>query len=175
MSVRKVIYYPDDPLTKRAQPVEAFGAKLDRLAEDMFETMRAYEGVGLAAPQIGISKRLFVMQEPEGEPMCLVNPEIVEREGHQEGEEGCLSMPGVFAMVPRAAYVRVRAQDLKGEPIELEAQDFLARIIQHETDHLDGILFPERVDIITRQEKLEEWAQVRERLRSEESAGHAAQ
>lgn len=174
MTVRRVVYYPDEPLTRVATPVESFGAKLERLVEDLFETMRAYEGVGLAAPQVGVSKRLFVLQEPEGEPMCLVNPEIVEREGREEGEEGCLSMPRVYAMVPRATRIGVRAQDVTGESLEFEAQDFLARVIQHELDHLEGVLFPERLDIITRQEKLEEWARVREQLLAEQSAGHAS-
>ena len=175
MAARRILYFPDDPLTQRAKAVEAFGAKLERLVEDLFDTMRAHEGVGLAAPQVGVSKRVFVLREPEGEPMCFVNPEILETEGSEEDEEGCLSMPRIYAMVPRATRIRVRAQDAQGEGFDLEARDFLARIIQHETDHLDGILFPERLDIITRQEKLEEWAQVREQILAEEAkAGHAS-
>ena len=174
MAAKRILYYPDEPLTLKAKPVEVFGAKLERLVSDMFETMSAYEGVGLAAPQIGVSKRLFVLREPEGEPMCFVNPEILEREGREEGEEGCLSMPRVFGMVPRATHLEVRAQDVKGEAFEVEADSFLARIIQHEVDHLDGILFPERLDIITRQEKLEEWVEIRRQLQAEdEEAKHA--
>ncbi len=175
MAVRKLVYFPDDPLTQSAKPVEAFGEKLQRLADEMIETMIAHEGVGLAAPQIGLSKRIFVLREPDGVPMIFVNPEITGMEGREDGEEGCLSMPGVYAQVPRATQLLVRAQDPAGEPFELEAQNFLARIIQHETDHLDGILFPERLDIITRQEKLEEWARRREQLLAEQSAGHAPQ
>jgi peptide deformylase len=175
MAVRKLVYYPDDPLTLRAKPVEVFGEKIQRLADEMIETMIANEGVGLAAPQIGLSKRLFVLREPEGEPMIFVNPEIAGMEGQEEGEEGCLSMPGVYAQVPRATQVLVRALNPAGDPFELEAQNFLARVIQHETDHLNGILFPERLDIITRQEKLEEWARRREQLLAEQSAGHAPQ
>ena len=167
MAVKRVLYFPDEPLTLKAKPVEGFGAKLERLASDLFETMYEHEGVGLAAPQIGISKRLFVLREPEGEPICFVNPEILEHEGREEGEEGCLSMPRVYAMVPRATHLKVRAQDIAGEAFEIEAVDFLARIIQHEIDHLDGMLFPERLDIITRQEKLEEWAEIREQLLAE--------
>lgn len=175
MAVRKLIYFPDDPLTQRAQPVDVFGDKLQRLVDDMIETMIASEGVGLAAPQIGLGKRLFVLREPDQEPMAFVNPEIVSMEGREEGEEGCLSMPGVYAQVPRATQLLIRAQDPAGDPFELEAADFLARIIQHETDHLNGILFPERLDIITRQEKLEEWARRREQLLAEQAAGHAPQ
>lgn len=174
MALKRVLYFPDDPLTQKAKPVEAFDVKLKRFVQDMFETMQAYEGVGLAAPQVGLSKRFFVLNEPEGGPICFVNPEILEREGREEVEEGCLSMPRVYALVPRATFIKVRAQDVAGEAFEIEANDFFARIIQHETDHLDGILFPERLDLITRQEKLELWAEVREQLLAEEAeAGHA--
>jgi peptide deformylase len=175
MALRKIVYFPDDPLTQRARPVENFGERLQRLADDMIETMRSYEGVGLAAPQIGLSKRLFVVQEPDAEPICFVNPEIISMDGQTEGEEGCLSMPGIYAKVPRAARLLVRAQELTGEVFEMEAEDFLARVIQHETDHLNGILFPERLDIITRQEKLEEWARRRAEILAEQSPGHAPQ
>lgn len=171
MAVLDVIYYPDAPLTEKAAPVTAFDKKLDELVRDMFETMHAYQGVGLAAPQVGVSKRVFVLREPEGPEICLINPEIAEMEGREEGEEGCLSMPGIYAMVPRATRLVVRAQDVRGETIELEAADFLARIIQHETDHLDGILFPERLDLITRQMALEEWAKAREELLAERRSG----
>ncbi len=174
MAVRRVIYYPDAPLSDKSKPVNVFGTKLERLVEDLIETMRTQAGVGLAAPQVGVSRRLFVLQEPEGEPMCFVNPEILESEGREEGEEGCLSMPRMFAMVPRATRIAVRAQDPQGEEFELEAKDFLARIIQHETDHLNGILFPERLDLITRQEILEQWAELRPQLLAEEAGGEDA-
>lgn len=164
MAVLPIVYYPDDPLTRKAEPVTSFGASLAKLCEDMLDTMHAYEGVGLAAPQVGVSKRLFIFQEPDGPEMCLVNPILSEMEGREEAEEGCLSMPEVYADVPRATKLQVRAQDVNGKPVEFEARDFLARIIQHETDHIDGKLFPERLDIISRQEILQEWAAVRERL-----------
>jgi len=167
MSVLKVVYYPDDPLKEKAVPVTIFDRDLHTLGVNMLETMHEYKGVGLAAPQIGLSKRLFVLQEPEGPEMCLVNPRIVSQEGKAEGEEGCLSMPEVYAQVPRATHICVEAQDLDGNEIQLEAFDFLARIIQHETDHLDGVMFPERLDIFTRQEKLEQWGTVRERMMAE--------
>ncbi len=168
MSVLRVVYFPDDPLTQKAHPVETFDRALHTLAEDMLETMHEHKGVGLAAPQVGLDKRLFVLQEPEGPEMVFVNPRIVDQDGREEGEEGCLSIPEVYAQVMRATWVAVKAQDLDGNDISLEAADFLARIIQHETDHLDGVLFPERLDIFTRQEKLLEWEAVRERMLAEQ-------
>lgn len=164
MAVIPITYYPDDPLTQKAKTVTTFGASLQKLCEDMLETMHAYEGVGLAAPQVGVSKRLFVLQEPDGPEMCIVNPILSQLEGKEEAQEGCLSMPELYADVPRATTLMLVAQDVKGKPIEFEAHDFLARILQHETDHLNGMLFPERLDIISRQEILQEWAAVRERL-----------
>ena len=164
MATRKMVYFPDDPLTKKAAPVDTFDEDLATLADDMFDTMSVHQGVGLAAPQVGVAKRLFVFQAPDGPEVCLVNPELVEMEGREEGEEGCLSMPQLYAMVPRATRVAVRAQDIDGNPLEFEAADFVARVIQHEYDHLEGILFPERLDIISRQAILEDWAAIRERL-----------
>jgi peptide deformylase len=167
MALLHVVYYPDDPLTQKATAIDKFDADLTRLAEDMLETMHEYKGVGLAGPQIGKSQRIFVLQEPEGPEMVFVNPRIVGMEGREEGEEGCLSMPEIYAMVPRATEVQIEFQDVDGKTYELESGDFLARIIQHENDHLDGILFPERLDIFTRQEKLSEWEVVRRRMDSE--------
>lgn len=167
MSLLQVVYFPDTPLTQKASPVETFDAKLEQLVADMLETMHHYQGVGLAAPQIGVSQRIFVLQEPEGPEMYMINPRIRDMEGREEGEEGCLSMPEVYAMVPRATDLVVEFQDAAGASHELEAKDFLARIIQHENDHLDGILFPERLDIFTRQEKLQEWEVIRQRIDAE--------
>jgi len=165
MSVLKVVWYPDAPLTVKASPVDAFGPDIAKLASDMIETMHHYEGVGLAGPQVGLSKRIFVYHEPDGEPKCLVNPEIVAMEGREEGEEGCLSMPRVyFERVPRATFVHVKGFDETGEAVSLEAHGFLARIIQHEYDHLDGILFPERLDIISRETVYQEWQAVRREM-----------
>lgn len=164
MAVLRIVYFPDDPLTQTAELVTEFGPPLLALAEDMLETMQAYEGVGLAAPQVGISQRMFVMREPDGPQMCIVNPKISEMEGSEASQEGCLSMPEVYADVPRATKLRVQGQSISGDPLDFEAENFLARIIQHEIDHLNGVLFHERVDIITRQRVLEEWAEVRIRL-----------
>ena len=165
MSVMKVVYYPDDPLTQKADPVEKFDKKLEQLIGDMLDTMHEYKGVGLAAPQVGLKKRLFVLQEtPESDEMYFINPVIEEMEGSEVGEEGCLSMPEIYGDVPRATYVRLSGQDLSGDSYEMEADGFLARIIQHEYDHINGIMFPERLDIITRQDKFHEWAEIRDRI-----------
>lgn len=168
MSVLNIVLFPDDPLTLKAEPYAAIGPEVARLARDMIETMYAADGVGLAGPQVGVAKRIFVFQEPDGEPRCLVNPEILLMEGSEEGEEGCLSMPRVYSdRVPRATYVEVKGFDETGAPVRLEARNFLARIIQHEYDHLDGILFPQRLDIISREAVLQEWQAVRAELLGE--------
>ncbi len=164
MSILNLTLYPDDPLKRVAEPITEFGPELERLAQDMLETMYAYEGVGLAGPQVGLARRIFVLHEPDGEAACLVNPEIVEAEGREDGEEGCLSLPRIYVPVPRATRIRVRAQDVHGRPLEFEARDLFARIIQHETDHLDGVIFLDRVDILTRQAKLQEWEEERAKL-----------
>ena len=168
MSVLKVVYYPDDPLTKKAAPVKKFDRKLEELVGNMIETMREYKGVGLAAPQVGLKKRLFVLQEnAESETLYFINPVIEEMEGSDVDEEGCLSMPEIFGDVSRATHIRLTAQDLEGKAYEMEAEGFRARIIQHEFDHINGIMFPERLDIITRQDKYREWAEVRARMMAE--------
>lgn len=164
MAVMNMVLYPDDPLTKKARKIEVFGPELPQLVDDMIDTMHAFQGVGLAAPQVGIARRLFVLCEPEREPICLVNPEITASDGSEKGEEGCLSLPRMYAQVPRATHIQVRAQDAQGKPMEFEATDFLARIIQHELDHLDGILFPDRLDIISREEVLGRWKDMRAEL-----------
>lgn len=171
MPILNVVLYPDDPLTKTSEPVESFTPELVDLAEKMFETMYAFEGVGLAAPQVGLATRLFVLHEPEGQKLCLVNPEIVERDGEETGQEGCLSLPEIYIQVPRATRIGVRAQDVYGESLEFEARDFLARIIQHELDHLDGIIFLDRVDVLTRHAMLQEWQDIRNRLLETSSTG----
>lgn len=164
MAILNIVLYPDDPLTKVAKPFGRIGPDVAKLAADMFDTMYAYEGVGLAGPQVGISKRIVVIHEPEGDPICLVNPEILEADGEETAEEGCLSLAEIYAPVSRATRVRVKAFDPFGKPLTFEARDFLARAIQHECDHLDGIVFLDRVDILTRQAKLQEWDEVRRKL-----------
>lgn len=161
-----IVLYPDDPLMRPAEPYTKFGSQVRRLAEDMFDAMYRHDGVGLAGPQVGRSKRIFVLDDREGTKMCLVNPEIVAAEGGEMGDEGCLSLPELYAPVTRATRIHVRAQDENGEPLDFEAHDFLARIIQHENDHLDGVCFVDRLDILTRQRALQEWEAIRARLES---------
>jgi peptide deformylase len=127
---------------------------LDKLVEDMFETMYAHKGVGLAAPQIGLSKRVTVIDcslgEDESQKLVLVNPELVSKEGSQVGEEGCLSIPGFREDVKRAKVATVRALNAKGEPIEVKGEDLLARALQHEIDHLNGVLFLSHLSVLKR-------------------------
>ncbi|GMV99761.1 MAG: peptide deformylase [Candidatus Hydrogenedentota bacterium] len=164
MPLLNIVLYPDDPLTRVADPVGTVTPEYVRLAMDMIETMHAYDGCGLAGPQVGLAQRIFVMHAPDQDPRCLINPEILEAEGSEIGEEGCLSIPEVYADVPRATRIRVKALDELGHPVEFEANDFEARIIQHEMDHLNGILIVDRVDILTRQSMLQEWEPIRSRL-----------
>jgi len=157
MSMMSIVHYPEPVLLTVGRPVEddEFGEELERLAEDMFETMTHAGGVGLAAPQVGISKRLFVMDVPVGDEQrerhVLVNPEIVRIEGEQVGEEGCLSFPGLFQVVKREMRVIARARDTKGEEFELDVADLAARCILHETDHCDGIVFLDRMTPLKRE------------------------
>jgi len=145
MAILRIYHYPEPVLKQPAAPVTVFDAELQRLAADMAETMYAAPGVGLAAPQVGVSKRLIVLDcAAKDEPRQLLaaaNPEIVSREGESCEEEGCLSVPEYYAKVERSARVRVRYQDLAGESRELEAEGLWAICFQHEIDHLDGILF----------------------------------
>jgi peptide deformylase len=140
MSARKVTEYPAEVLGQVGQPITKFDSELEALCEDMFDTMYAEEGVGLAAPQIGLNLRLFVM-DCEGIKLVAANPEIAHTEGEQSGHEGCLSVGKVPAVVLRPDKVRLRAQDLKGEWFEVDAEGYAARCFLHETDHCDGKLF----------------------------------
>lgn len=136
-----------DPVLKTpCQPVTLFDDALKRLAQDMLETMYDAPGVGLAAPQVGLSKRLFVFDDGAGGPLFMANPEVTGREGEIIEDEGCLSIPGPFHPTPRSATVVCRGQDLDGAWYELPAEGLLARIFQHETDHLDGMLYIDRLD-----------------------------
>jgi len=146
---RNILVYPDPFLARKAAPVTAVDDRVRTLIRDMFETMYAAEGVGLAAPQVGVGKRVIVVDvTPVDEtiaPMALVNPEIVDRKGSVLGEEGCLSVPGVQGEVPRAETVVVRGLDEQGNPVHLQAEGILSRALQHEIDHLDGVLFIDRI------------------------------
>ena len=154
MSLLRIHHYPDPVLKQKAAPVTTFDAALQRLAADMLETMYAAPGVGLAAPQVGISRRLIVLdcspKDTPQTPLVAVNPEIVARDGECCEEEGCLSVPEFYARVPRSETVRVRFQELDGTPRELEAEGLWAICFQHEIDHLDGLLFVDRLSPLKR-------------------------
>lgn len=142
VAILEMRVFPDPILRQRARKVTQFDAKLARLAADMVETMDAHGGVGLAANQVGVLQRLCTIKLQEwDEPLVLVNPEIMRREGTREIEEGCLSIPGYRGMVNRAVRIRVRFQDLDGKQARLKADCVLAQAIEHETDHLNGILY----------------------------------
>ena len=159
MALLKVRTYPDPVLKQKATPLKDFGAASQKIFADMIETMHVEDGVGLAAPQVGVTKRILVAcptAEP-GKEIVIVNPEIYEAKGREIGLEGCLSLPGISGEVPRAKKIRFRYQDRSGQPHDVEASDFFARVIQHEVDHLDGILLIDRVDFDKRQELLAEY------------------
>ena len=144
MGIRNIRKYGDDVLRKTSKNVDAFDERLQTLIEDMKETMREAEGVGLAAPQIGILKRVVVIDVGEGF-IELVNPEIISEEGEIVAREACLSVPGLLGEVARPQRVKVKAHDAKGNSIEIEGEDLLARALCHELDHLDGILYVDKV------------------------------
>ena len=152
--ILKVVKYPAPVLLKPGEPVTEFNDELRQLVADMFETMYAEQGVGLAAPQVGASKRLIVIDLSSGkEPsskIVLVNPEIIHKEGKAYEEEGCLSFPEIHEKVQRFAKVRVRAQNEHGEWFERDGDDLLARCFQHEIDHVDGVVFLDRMSALKR-------------------------
>lgn len=154
MAVREIIFANDPRLRQKAKQVKQFGPALKSLADDMLETMHADHGVGLAAPQIGLLQRIFVAYLPEdeedpqsGKPYVLVNPKVVKASRDEvEGEEGCLSIPTWYGLVSRPDWVIVKGQDVNGKPMRMKVEGFLARVFLHEMDHLDGILFVDRVE-----------------------------
>ncbi|MEO8073675.1 MAG: peptide deformylase [Acidobacteriota bacterium] len=144
MAIRKITEYPEEVLAKVGKPVIEFDAELEKLCADMFETMYDAEGVGLAAPQIGLNLRLFVM-DCEGIKLVAANPEIIETSGEQSGQEGCLSLGKVPAVVARPMKAKLKAQNEKGEWFEREVEELAARCFLHETDHCDGKLFTDHL------------------------------
>ena len=169
LSVRK---YGDPVLRRRAARVEAITPALRKTIIDMVDTMYDEVGLGLAAPQIGVSLRLMVVTDDEGrEARALVNPVITEQGGEVVAEEGCLSIPGIFAPVKRAEWVRLQAEDPDGKPVSITARGLRARVFQHEMDHLDGVLFIDRLDPVTRD-------RIKRRIKkegfAEDAAGHRA-
>lgn len=148
----KIIFYPDPRLRKISEPVTRFDDDLARLASRMLELMREERGVGLAAPQVGINLRMFVMNH-DGKPendRIIVNPQLLDAEGHETDEEGCLSLPHIRAQIDRSTKLVLRAQDVTGRPIEQTGEGFIARIWQHETDHLNGVLLLDRMGFTAR-------------------------
>lgn len=145
MAIRKIVYLPEACLRKPSEDVLEFNAKLDELISDMFETMYDARGVGLAAPQIGINIRLAVVdvvgEKSPSDQIVIINPEVIESRGKAKYKEGCLSVPGAYDTVERAEWVKIKAQDQKGQPFEMEGDGLLGECFQHEIDHLNGRLF----------------------------------
>lgn len=142
MGIYKIVTKEDPLLRKQAKPVKEIDDKVRKIIEDMFETLYSTDtGVGLAAPQVGILKQIIVIDTDEEEPFALINPEIISSEGEVDSEEGCLSCPEEYGIVKRAEKVRVKAINEKGQETEIEAEGFLAIVLQHEIDHLRGVLF----------------------------------
>lgn len=159
MAIRRIVKIGDDKLRKHAKPVEKFDARLKTLLSDMAETMYKADGVGLAAPQVGILRRVVVVDVGDG-LFELVNPEIIRSEGEQSGPEGCLSVPNRQGLVTRPQTVTVRAMDRDGNEIEVTGEDFLARAFCHELDHLDGVLYVDKMEreIFPEEEETDEGA-----------------
>lgn len=155
MAIRKIVTYPAEVLEKKCRPVVKFDRKLAKLLDDMYDTMIEYDGVGLAAPQIGIDERIAIVDiDDESGTIEMINPRIIQTSGEQTGPEGCLSFPDLFGEVTRPNYVKVEACDRKGKKFTLEAEEFLARAIQHEIDHLDGVLFTSKVSRYLEEDEL---------------------
>lgn len=148
-SERPIVKVPDPVLRKTAATVAKFSKKHQLLIDNMLRIMRQANGIGLAAPQLGLLQRVIVISTPDGKPLGLVNPIITVAEGEQIGEEGCLSIPGLYGDVKRAEYVSVDALDRRGREITVELEGMEARVLQHEVDHLEGILFTDKVDPAT--------------------------
>ncbi len=158
MAIRNIVKDGDEILTKKCRPVTKFDRKLHVLLDDMAETMHRANGVGLAAPQVGILRRAVVIDvSPEqNDVLELVNPQIIAYSGTQEGNEGCLSFPGQWGIVKRPNYVKVRAQDRFGEEFEIEGKELLARAFCHEIDHLNGVVFKEVCERMLTRKEIEE-------------------
>lgn len=153
MAILSILHYPDPRLRNKAMPVAQVDDTIRNLVDDMFETMYQAPGIGLAAPQVNVSKRVIVIDisEDRNAPLCLINPQIVHQEGVETMEEGCLSVPGIYEPVERARQIRVRALGRDGKPFEMAVDDILAVCIQHEIDHLEGKLFVDYLSELKRQ------------------------
>lgn len=153
MAILNILHYPDPRLRKKALLVETVDDDITRLVDDMFETMYQAPGIGLAATQADIQKRIIVIDisEDKNQPLCLINPQIIASDGEEEMEEGCLSVPGIYEKVTRADSIKVQALDKHGKPFELETDGLLSVCIQHEMDHLEGKLFVDYLSELKRQ------------------------
>jgi peptide deformylase len=153
MAILDILHFPDPRLRNKAKPVAQVDDSIRRLIDDMLETMYQAPGIGLAATQVNVAKRVVVIDisEERDEPLCLINPEILAKEGVEQMEEGCLSVPGVYELVSRANQIRVSALDREGNHLEMEAEGLLAVCIQHELDHLEGKLFVDYLSSLKRQ------------------------
>lgn len=155
MALRNIVKEGDPILLKKCRPVEKFNQRIWDLIDDMVETLADSGGVGLAAPQVGVIRRICVIDVGDG-PMEFINPEIIESEGEQEVQEGCLSCPGEFGIIKRPAHVKARFQDRNGDFFEMEGDDLLAQAMCHEFDHLDGVIFKSKVERMLSDEELRE-------------------
>jgi peptide deformylase len=153
MAILTILEFPDERLRKKAKPVASVDPAIRQLIDDMLETMYAAPGIGLAANQVNVQQRVIVLDisEEKNAPLAFVNPEVIAREGQEESDEGCLSVPGVYEKVKRAEKIRLRALDREGQPMEFEADGLLAVCIQHEIDHLEGKLFVDYLSPLKRQ------------------------
>ncbi len=176
MAVREILFLGDPVLRQEADEVAAFDEELHELVRDMFETMYHAEGIGLAAPQIGVSSRVIVVdlrrEDEEDEPIALVNPRVVWQSPETEKQpEGCLSIPTLEEVVERPVEVRIEGHDPDGHPVRLEADELLARALLHEIDHLDGILFIDRVSTLKRRMLMKKWKKIEAEERAKAAGG----
>ncbi|MDV2989231.1 MAG: peptide deformylase [Dehalogenimonas sp.] len=160
MALRVLHFHPDPVLRQKAKKVPVVDQSIKKLVDDMIETMQANSGCGLAAPQVGVSLRCIVIGMPEEVPFAIINPEIVKRVGEREVEEGCLSVPGLSAEVTRSVSVIVKGVDCKGKPIRVRGRELLGQALEHEIDHLNGMLFIDRVESPSKLHKKEIPAEV---------------
>jgi peptide deformylase len=165
MALLGVLQYPDERLRTIAKPVSTVDSSIKAIVSDMFETMYEQQGVGLAATQVNVHQRIIVIDvsEDRKQPLCLINPEITAKEGVQYEFEGCLSFPGVFDKVERAAKIHLKALDQDGNPFELDAEEILAICIQHELDHLNGVLFVDHLSSLKRERARKKLEKMRRR------------
>ncbi len=156
MAILPICHFPSDPvLRQKAKRVSRIDKSIQRLIDDMIETMRQANGMGLAATQVGVPLRVAVLQIPDEEPMAIINPEIVKRDGEQEVTEGCLSIPGYFGELKRSASVTVKGRDRQGKMIRIKATGLMAEALEHEIDHLNGILYIDHLDSQDKLHKVE--------------------